>query len=99
MLINKNSQLTPGSIYVFKMTSGEELIARVREITDATIEVSMPLSLFITPQQQMGMQPSMFSIDPDKNVALYKTAIAMSAPPVQEIADNYEKQTSGLAFA
>lgn len=99
MLINKHSQLEAGSIFIFKMTNGEEIIARVKAVTDTAVEVKLPMSVFVTPDHQLGMQPSLFSIDVEKHVTLYKSAIAMSAPPAAHIADTYEKQTTGISFA
>ena len=98
MLINKHSQLEAGSIFIFKMMNGEEIIAQVKAVTDTAIEVKFPMLVFVTPDHQLGMQPSMFSIDGEKHVTLYKSAIAMSAPPAPHIADTYEKQTSTLAL-
>lgn len=98
MIINKNSQLEAGSVYVFKMTNGEEIIAHVKEVGNSAITVRHPMTVFVTPDHHLGMQPAMVSIDHTKPVSLYRSSIAMSAPPSVDIASNYEKQTTQLAL-
>ena len=56
-------------VYTFKLTSGEEMVAKVVSHDDKFIELDEPVS--IAPGAQgMGLVPSLFTAEKDKNVTL-----------------------------
>jgi len=95
MLINK--QTKENDVISFKISSGEEIIARyVREDSDSFI-VTKP-SVLMMNNQGMGMAPYMFTVNPDKEYTIYKSAVITSAPTDEEISKQYLAKTSGIAL-
>jgi hypothetical protein len=96
LLINKG--LTVGEVVTLKLTSGEELIGKMVEETDTTFKVSRPMVLTLN-AKGIGMTPYLFTVNPNSDVSVYKTAIAASIGTDKEIADSYLSETSGIALA
>ena len=53
-----------GDTVSFKLSSGEEIIARLIEETGTTYKLGKPMVL-IAQQQGLGLAPFMFSVSPD----------------------------------
>lgn len=84
-------------IVSFKLTSGEEMIARFSEETESTFFVTKPVNLIPTPQGSLGMVPAMFSADLiNTKISLNKAAVAMHAHAKKDVADEYVRGTSGI---
>ncbi len=95
MLLNK--AYTQGDVITFKLTNGEEVIARYQGETMTDFIVSKPVTLTPTPQGSLGMIPSMFSVDLGSgNINLQRSAVAMSATTRKEVSDEYTRGTSGI---
>jgi len=95
MIIQKGYALN--DIISFKLTSGEEMIARYSEETETTFYVTKPVNLIPTPQGSLGMVPAMFSAElANAKVSLNKSAVALHAPAKKEVADEYIRGTSGI---
>lgn len=94
MLLNKS--LNQGDVVTFKLTSGEEVIARFQNETITEYQVTKPISLTPTPNGSIGMVPTVFSADLNSNVNLQKSAVAVVANPRKEFADEYTRATSGI---
>lgn len=101
MLIDKsNISLQPNDVITLKMTSGEEIIARLQEDNDDHLVVLKPLCLIPAPSGQgLALAPAVFSMEPQEKLRVNKTAIAMQARTVKDIANQYLQQTTGLAIA
>ncbi len=83
-------------VYTFKLTSGEELVGKVVSVNDSYVELSHPLS--IAPNHQgMGLMPSMFTAEPDKNVRLNTNAVTMHGETVDAVRLKYIEATTGIA--
>lgn len=82
-------------ILVFKLANGEELIARIVEVTDGMFILKQPISMAPT-QQGLQMMPSMFSGNLDKQVVLYGAAVAMIADAKEDIKVKYIEVTTGV---
>ncbi len=92
----KNLQI--GEVYTFKLSSGEEVIAKVSGvlgIEDGFVEISDPLSVAPNPQG-MGLIPGMFTADHDKNVSLNTNMVTMYAPSEDSIKSKYIEATTGI---
>ncbi len=51
-------------VYTFKLSSGEELVGKVLEVSENILTLSHPLS--VAPSHQgMGLRPSMFTAEPE----------------------------------
>lgn len=100
MLIGTNTTPQSNEVITFKLVSGEEMIGRLHEDNVDHMIVIKPLCLVPSPNGQgLGLAPAVFSIDPQEKVRVNKSAIAMQARTVQEIANQYIQQTTGLAIA
>jgi len=91
-------------IRLFKLISGEEIVARVQEETPTTFVLKSVRALVIHPaangQMQVGMMPWSAGV-PDGNVTLYKTGIlgTPEEPLPKQLEDGYLSQTSGIQLA
>jgi hypothetical protein len=84
-----------GKTYTFKLNSGEELIAKVVEITRDNIIISDPVS--IAPAQGgMQMIPSLFTAEPGSNVTLNTNSVAMFSETEDGIKMKYIEATTGI---
>jgi len=83
-------------IYVFKLTTGEETVAKVEEISDTHYTVKQPINAIITPQG-LQLMPGLFTANPDKLVLLNISCIAMVAIPREDISSSYIQATTGIA--
>jgi hypothetical protein len=82
-------------VYTFKITSGEEVIAKVSNINDKYIELSEPLSLAPGPQG-MGLMQAMFTAELGAPIQLNINTITMYAPTEENVKVKYIETTTGL---
>lgn len=81
--------------YTFKMSSGEEIIAKVLEIADGYLMISEPVSIGPSPQG-LGLVPSMFTYNNRGPVRLNTNSIALCAETDESIKTKYIEATTGL---
>jgi hypothetical protein len=79
----------------FKLSSGEEIIARLEAEDDKGYTVHKPMVL-IAGKEGLGLAPFMFSVSPDGKFVLKSTAISCVAKTQSEISKQYTSQTSGI---
>lgn len=89
----KNLQLN--TVNTFKLSSGEELVAKVISIDGDMIQLEEPLSIAPTPK---GMQllPSIFTGDEDSLVTLNLGLVVMTCPTAIGVKDKYLEATTGI---
>jgi hypothetical protein len=82
-------------IYSFKLTSGEEVIAKPLLVNNDYMVISMPVSIAPTPQ---GMQlvPSLFTSDGNKEYTIRTNSIAMYGETDESLANKYIEMTTGI---
>jgi len=85
-------------IYTFKMNSGEELVAKVVEFgeKDNYLIIKDPVSIAPGPQG-MGLIPSMFTVDHDKNIILNTNNVVLHGVTEDAIRSKYIEATTGIA--
>jgi hypothetical protein len=84
-----------GKVYTFKLNSGEELIAKVVEVTTDRIIVTEPVS--IAPGREgMQMIPSMFTVEQGTNITLNTNNVSLYAVTDDNIKDKYIEATTGI---
>ena len=83
-------------IYTFKLVTGEELVAKVTQHTNSTLEVEQPISTVISPQG-LQMMPSLFSADTSKKVQINTNTLVMVAQPRDDVRNSYIQATTGIA--
>ena len=96
MLINKG--VSAGEVVTFKLTSGEEVVAKLVEETETQYKLSRPMVLSMT-QQGVGMMPYLFTVHPDTEVKLNKTTITMVEATDKSFADQFLQSTTGIKLA
>jgi hypothetical protein len=93
MLISRSYQ--EGDIVSFKLTTGDEIVARVASSDSDSFEISKPCTVMPSPQG-MGLIQSLFTADADVNVRLQKQHIIMHAPSIDAMQKHYIKTTTGI---
>lgn len=94
MLIS-NSKIADGDIASFKISNGDEIVAKIISQTDSTYTLSKPC-LVVPSERGIGLMQAMFSGDPDKDVELNKSSIMMSALTIDQLQMHYIKTTTGI---
>ena len=95
MLIDKG--VTIGEVVTIKLTSGEELIAKLVEEQASAYKISKPLVLSMN-QKGLGMIPFLFTVNPDKDIKINKTAVVTIETTDSEFANQYLAGTTGIAM-
>ena len=94
MLLSK-SKFSVGDITSFKLGNGDELIAKITDITDDAYILSRPC-LVIPNQQGIGLMQAMFSVDPDGKIEVNRAHIMMQGETVEQLQNHYIKTTTGI---
>jgi len=84
-----------GQVVTFKLNSGEELIAKIRSVTDNTVTLTEPVSVAPGPQG-MGLVPSMFTVAQNSDISLNLDSVALYAKTDDNIETKYIEATTGL---
>ena len=84
-----------GKVYTFKLNSGEEMIAKVIDAGEGYAMLQDPVSVAPGPQG-MGLVPSMFTADPDKNPRLNMNCVAIFALTDESVRMKYIEATTGI---
>ena len=93
MLVSQGYQA--GDIVSFKLTTGDEIVARIASSESDGFEISKPCTVMPSPQG-MGLIQSLFTADADVNVRLQKQHIIMHAPSIDQMQKHYIKTTTGI---
>ena len=86
-----------GDTLSFKLSSGEEIVARLDEETDKFFTLLKPM-VIVAQQQGLGLAPFMFSVTPDGKFNLMATSVACIAKTESGIAKQYIEKTTGIAL-
>ena len=84
-----------GDTVSFKVTSGEELVARLEEENDKTFKLHKPMVL-IAQQQGLGLAPFMFGVSPDAKFNVLASTVSCIAKTESDIAKQYTTSTSNI---
>lgn len=93
MLIQKGYQ--EGDIVVFKVITGEEIVAKIVEEKPEGYVVSKPCTV-LPSQQGIGLMQSLMCADININTTLNKNTVIMSAPAIDRIQAHYIQTTTGI---
>ena len=86
-----------GDTVSFKLSSGEELVARLDEESATSYKLHKPMVL-IAQQQGLGLAPFMFSVSPDGKFVLNSSAVSCMAKTEEQISKQYTEKTTGIAL-
>ena len=93
MLIDKG--VTAGEVITLKLTSGEELVAKLEEETPTHYKLSKPMVIGMG-QQGPGLMPYLFTVHPEKEVKLLKTTVTLAEATDKQFADQFIQSTTGI---
>lgn len=96
MLIDKG--VTPGEVITLKLTSGEELVAKLVEDGAVFYKLSRPMVIGMSPQGP-ALMPYLFTVNPDKEIKLQKSVVVVAEATDKMFADQFIQQTTGIKLA
>ena len=93
MLIDKG--VSANEVVTFKLTSGEELVARLNEETDTHYKLSKPMVIAMGAKGP-GLMPYLFTVSPDKDISLSKSTVTVAVASDKGFADQYMQSTTNI---
>ena len=96
MFISKG--VSAGEVITLKLTSGEEIVAKLAEETDAYYKLSKPMVIGMG-QKGPGLMPYLFKVRPKTNVRLLKTTVTEAEATDEVFAKQFLESTTGIALA
>ena len=93
MLIDKG--VIEGEVITLKLTSGEEIVAKLVEDGPLYYKLSKPMVIGMGPKGP-GLMPYLFTVNPDKDVRLSKSTVTVAEATDKEFADQFLETTSGI---
>jgi hypothetical protein len=96
MLIDKG--VSSGEVVTLKLTSGEEIVARLDEETVTHYKLSKPMVIGMGPNGP-GLMPYLFTVSPDKVIPLSKVTVTVAVSSDKQFADQYLQSTTGIKLA
>lgn len=85
----------PEQIITFKLNSGEELVAKVKEVTEDMLSIENPVSIAPGPQG-MALVPSLFTADIEQEIKLNTNSIAIYGLTDESVTTKYIEATTGI---
>ena len=82
-------------VYTFKLNSGEEMVAKVKQSGGDWITVEEPVSIAPGPQG-MGLVPSMFTADPKEEIRLNTNSVSLVSKTDDSVKMKYLEATTGI---
>jgi len=93
MLIDKG--VSAGEVITLKLTSGEEIVARLNEETATHYKLTKPMVIAMGAKGP-GLMPYLFTVSPDKDIALSKTTVTVAVASDKTFADQYMQSTTSV---
>jgi hypothetical protein len=96
MLIDKG--VAVGEVITIKLTSGEELVAKLVEDQVMHYKLAHPMVIAMSPKGP-ALMPYLFTVDPSKQVRIAKSVVTVAEATEKQFADQFIQQTTGIALA
>jgi hypothetical protein len=96
MLIDKG--VSVGEVVTLKLTSGEEIVAKLAEETATYYKLNRPMVIGMG-QKGPGLMPYLFTVSPEKDIKLSKTTVTVCEATDKGFADQFIQSTTGIALA
>jgi len=96
MLIDKG--VSTGEVITLKLTSGEELVAKLLEDGPMHYKLSRPMVIGMGANGP-GLMPYLFTVHPDKEVKLSKSTVTVVEATDKSFADQFIQATTGIKLA
>ena len=84
-----------GKTYTLRMGYGEEIVAKITAVGTDTYTMTKPLSV-VPGQQGIQLMNSLFTADPEQEITVNKSSVAMIAAVREDVADSYLEATTGI---
>jgi hypothetical protein len=84
-----------GKTYTMRMGYGEEIVAKITALDSSTYTLSKPVAV-VPGQQGIQLMNSLFTADPEAEVTVNKSSVAMIAPVREDVGDSYLEATTGI---
>jgi hypothetical protein len=84
-----------GKTYTMRMGYGEEIVAKIVSIGADTYTISKPVAV-VPGQQGIQLMNSLFTADPEHDVTVNISSVAMIAPVREDVGDSYLEATTGI---
>ena len=78
-----------------RMGYGEEIVAKITAFDSSTYTLSKPVAV-VPGQQGIQLMNSLFTADPDSEVTVNISSVAMIAPVREDVGDTYLQATTGI---
>lgn len=95
MLIDKG--VCEGEVVTLKLTSGEEIVAKLIEDGASYYKLSRPMVIGMG-QQGPGLMPYLFTVSPDKDIKISKVTVTVAEATDKSFADQFIQSTTGIAL-
>jgi hypothetical protein len=96
MLIDKGIQ--EGGVITLKLTSGEEIVAKLVEDVTTHYKLSKPMVIGMG-QKGPGLMPYLCTVSPDKDIKLQKATVTVAEATDEAFAKQFLESTTGIALA
>ncbi len=96
MIIDKG--VSVGEVITVKLTSGEEIVAKLTEETARYYKLSKPMVIGMG-QKDPGLMPYLFTVNPNKDIKLLKQTVTVAEATDEVFAKQFIESTSGIALA
>jgi hypothetical protein len=93
-----NEKYKKDDTVTFKLSNGDEVVAKIVEDNDQAFVVSKPCTVMPS-QQGIGLIQSLFTSELNTSISIDKRHVMMSAPTISDIEAHYLKTTTGLDIA
>ena len=84
-----------GKTYTMRMGYGEEIVAKITAFDSSTYTLSKPVAV-VPGQQGIQLMNSLFTADPESDVMVNISSVAMIAPVREDVGDSYLEATTGI---
>jgi len=84
-----------GKTYTMRMGYGEEIVAKITAYDSSTYTLSKPVAV-VPGQQGIQLMNSLFTADPEAEVTVNRSSVAMIAPVRDDVGDSYLEATTGI---
>jgi hypothetical protein len=84
-----------GNTYTMRMGYGEEIVAKITAVGTDTYTLSKPVAV-VPGQQGIQLMNSLFTADPEADVTVNKSSVAMIALVREDVGDSYLEATTGI---
>lgn len=93
-----NQTVKAGDIVSFKLVNGDEIVGKLKEVSEGKYRVERPYAAMVT-QQGLALVPLLITGTETVVVELSTNHVMMVFDTGKEIADHYIKQTTGIQLA